>query len=90
MSTWYRVGSWDAKIEPVQVQKETASFLIVEVNGRTRREAKISTYAKHFPSRDDAVAELRERGNRNLAIALRRVEEAKAFLIELEDREGSK
>ena len=50
----YRAGTWKSSIKAVEVVKETAQFVVIEIetefNKVTLREAKVSDYSRYFDS----------------------------------------
>lgn len=82
MATWYRVGPYSDKVEPVEVEKETAGFVVVG----GRRNAKRSEYESYFPGEAEAGSFLIRRRQNALKDAQLKAQQARSALGELRKR----
>lgn len=82
MTTWYKVG-WLCEIKPIDVVKETQSFVVVkrEFNpNSTDRVAKRSDHENYFPTWHEARDYLLDRERRKLSAAQLAIDRANALL----------
>lgn len=73
-ATWYEVGKWGDKIEPVEVERSTEQSVWVFNKwrvDRVERRARVSEHACYFPTWEEAHAYLLDRAETRLAGARR-------------------
>jgi len=70
--------SYDLTIEPVSIVSETEHFVLVETNGKARREAKVSSWGQFHDSWRHAKEFLVAREQQNVEYARHALELAKS------------
>jgi len=82
MKKYKTAGNWNAKIEVVECEKETAACVWVYhyLNQPSRRNNKRSSYDNYFDSFQEAKDFLIEQGEAQVKTARRRLEEANSYL----------
>lgn len=61
MATWYKTNKWDAKIEPVEVVRETNKCVFILTRGGEQRKDKVGEFGIYHPTIDAARAHLIEK-----------------------------